>query len=181
MDPKESLVAATGADPRRGLAGGRGAPGGPVEAQPAGRPRILVADDDDAMRALVRDILRTLAADFDEAASGLELITCLAERGPYALVITDVRMPWMSGVQGVIAARHAGLAIPFIVMTAFGNAAVQHIVDAMQGAVLLSKPFSADELRATAARLLDPESRRAPGRPEPMPGDPATGADPAKK
>jgi DNA-binding NtrC family response regulator len=143
------------------------------------RPRVLVADDDDVMRTLVRDILRTISGDFDEA-SGLELITSLAERGPYALVVTDVRMPWMSGIQGVIAARHAGLTIPFIVMTAFGSAAVQQFVDAMPGAVLLSKPFSADELRATAVRLLGLEASDPGRRPDPVPGGRPGGPEPAK-
>lgn len=167
MSPEDTTLAGHGADPRGPASEGRASLS---TFAPRGRPLILIADDDDAMRALVRDILRGLEADFEEAASGLELITCLADRGPYTLVVTDVRMPWMSGVQGVIAARNAGLAMPFIVMTAFGSAAVQQLVDSMAGAVLLSKPFSADELRATAIRLLDHESRDPARRPDPVPG-----------
>ena len=176
MNPDETSKV-DGSDPRAALPSS-GA--GVVPGQGATRPRVLVADDDDAMRTLVRDILRTISADFDEAASGLELITSLAERGPYALVVTDVRMPWMSGIQGVIAARHAGLTIPFIVMTAFGSAAVQQVVDAMPGAVLLSKPFSADELRATAVRLLGLESHDPERRPDPVPGGRPGGPEPAR-
>jgi CheY-like chemotaxis protein len=81
--------------------------------------RIIVADDDDEMGASMCELLSQLSATVEGASSGGDLGILLAARQPADLLITDVRMPWLNGLQVATAARNAGLRIPVIVVTAF--------------------------------------------------------------
>jgi CheY-like chemotaxis protein len=116
--------------------------------------RIVVADDDDEMRALVRMLVRPITGEVRDARSGWELLAVLADEGPFDLVITDVRMPAPSGVHVVTMARAAGLATPFLVITAFPDDAVRRAVDGQKWALLLGKPFGRAELLAAVAELV---------------------------
>src|SRR4051812_30657484 len=81
-------------------------------------PHILVADDDEQLLEAVSDGLTRLGADVVRATSGAGLIEQLALAGPFDLVVTDIGMPWMGGLQAMQLTRAAGLATPVIVMTA---------------------------------------------------------------
>jgi CheY-like chemotaxis protein len=119
-----------------------------------GRVHVLLAEDDEAMRAVVREMLVPMLADVYEAASGLELFTAIAAAGPFDLIITDLRMPWVSGLQAALAIRNAGVQAPLIVMSAFGDPALKRSVAGLPRAVFLDKPFSAAELRGAALAML---------------------------
>jgi len=116
-------------------------------------PRVIVADDDPAMREWLRLLLRPLGALIREAAGGLELLDLLADDEPYDLVITDVRMPGPDGLQVVAMARTAGSCAPFLVITAFPDDDLRRALRSA-GATLLAKPFAPAELRAAVAELL---------------------------
>jgi CheY-like chemotaxis protein len=118
--------------------------------------RIILAEDDDEMRAWLRIVLRPLQARLVEASSGWELLELLSERGPFQLVITDVRMPPPSGLNVVTMARSAGLETPFLVITAFPGPELARSVARVGGATLLPTPFGASELLTAARALLDP-------------------------
>lgn len=112
------------------------------------RPRILVADDDAALLDDVASVLESVG-EVTRAASGAELIEHLGEDGPYDLIVTDIAMPWMTGVQAVQATRYAGLVTPVVVMTALRDPEVADRVAALGGqVVLLHKPFGIAELGA---------------------------------
>lgn len=117
------------------------------------RPRILVADDD----AMLLDDVASVLEDVGEvtrAASGAELIEHLGDDAPYDLIVTDVAMPWMTGVQAVQATRYAGLVTPVIVMTALRDPEIPDRVSALGGqVVLLRKPFGVLELHAAIGRV----------------------------
>ncbi len=122
--------------------------------------RVLVADDDRDMRDAVAGVLQALGADVIRASSGGELIERMADEGPFDLLVTDISMPWMSGLQAVHAVRSAGLATPIIVMTAMKDERIPSQVEALgKNAVLLRKPFELDELEAAASKLLTSEPR----------------------
>ena len=125
------------------------------------RPRVVVAEDNDNMRSVIRELIETLGADVVEAASGGELLIMLTDEKPVDLLITDVRMPWMTGVQVSLAARNAGLTMPIIVITAFGDDQLRAQVERLGSACLLSKPFCPDELLALARSLLPSRRRRS--------------------
>jgi len=96
------------------------------------------------------------------AESGAELITRMAEEGPFALVVADISMPWMSGLHAMHSARYAGLATPIIIMTALQDARIAEQVDALgPNVVLLRKPFDVVELESAVASLLPVEGTDA--------------------
>jgi CheY-like chemotaxis protein len=115
---------------------------------------VVIADDNDDMRAAIRELIETLGADVAEAASGGDLIMLLTDEKPVDLLITDVRMPWMTGFQVSLAARNAGLTMPIIVVTAFADDQLRSQVERLGSASLLSKPFHPEELLSLARSLL---------------------------
>ena len=117
--------------------------------------RILVADDDPDLLEAVSEALERQGAEVLRAESGAELIELMANESPYSLVVTDISMPWMTGLQVAHSARTAGLGIPIIVMTALKDERIPDQVGALgANAVLLRKPFDLAELASTADRLL---------------------------
>lgn len=124
-------------------------------------PRILVADDDPGFLASVSEALAGLGAEVVLAESGAELVEQLADQGPFALVITDVAMPWMSGLQAMHSARAIGLGVPIIVMTALTDERIAAQVQVLGvNAILLRKPFELEDLESAVERLLSSEPGR---------------------
>jgi two-component system response regulator MprA len=124
----------------------------------SGRKRVLLADDDLEMRRLVRHVLEALGVDVREASSGVALLSCLAEESDFDLVVTDVRMPWISGAQVVEMARAAGFEFPVLIMTAFADDRLRQSVRGMAGALLLEKPFEMQQLVAHTRQILGIDS-----------------------
>ena len=121
----------------------------------AERARILVADDDPDVLDSVATDLEVEGAEVARAEDGATLIQRLANEGPFDLIVTDVAMPWMSGLQVAHAARTAQLATPIVVITARRDPDIEGQVAALgERALLLRKPFDRTELQAAVARLL---------------------------
>lgn len=120
-------------------------------------PRVLVADDDPDTLTLVSNAIEGLGCTVVRADDGNEMLQMLAQ-GNYQLIITDIAMPWMTGLQVAHSARTAGVSSPVIVMTA---SRIRHEDVALLGdnAVLLHKPFSLSRLRDEACRLLHRDCR----------------------
>src|SRR6476660_8380457 len=117
--------------------------------------RILVADDDPELLQLVVNALLLRGFDVVTATTGGELLEGLAEEGPFSLVVTDVAMPWMTGLQVMHSARSAGMSCPVVVMTALRNHKTSMQVAALGVEVqLLYKPFTIDELDHVVRRAL---------------------------
>jgi CheY-like chemotaxis protein len=122
--------------------------------------RILVADDDPDLLDAVAKALAHLDALVTRATNGAELIESLADKGPFDLVVTDIAMPWMTGVQAMHATRTAGLGTSVIVITALRDESIPTRVRALgENAVLLRKPFSFTELEAVVLKLLGQPGR----------------------
>lgn len=109
--------------------------------------RVLVADDDPDLLAAVVASLRSVGATVTSATTGAELLERLAEDGPFDLLVTDISMPWMTGLQVAHSAREAGLSIPLLVMTGLSDPSIDGRVRALGGhTALLRKPFDLDDL-----------------------------------
>ena len=121
--------------------------------------RVLVADDDPDLLDAIVEVLTRAGAEVFQARDGAQLIDRLAEQGPFDLVVTDIAMPWMTGLGAMRAARLAGLGTSLIVMTALRDASIPAGVKAL-GGILLRKPFDSAELEAAATELL--AKRRVP-------------------
>lgn len=114
---------------------------------------VLIADDDNVMLDLVAQTMERLGFVVSRAEDGGQLLQQLAEHGPYDLLISDISMPWMTGLQVLHSARTAGLATPLIVMTALpiDSSCVRPFG---ASAVLLRKPFRIKQLVAAVHHLL---------------------------
>jgi two-component system chemotaxis response regulator CheY len=117
---------------------------------------VLVVDDSATMRRMVMASLRSIEeATFQEAANGLEAIERLAI-GSADLVILDLNMPDMHGMEVVAFVRkHATFRdLPIIVLTTRGDEESRSAALAAGATLYLSKPFNPAALAASARRLL---------------------------
>jgi DNA-binding NtrC family response regulator len=122
--------------------------------------RVLVADDDREWLEVVAAALTRFGATVTLADNGAELIEHLAADGPFDLVVTDISMPWMTGVRAMHAARTTGLGTPVIVMTGLRDPWVPARVAALgDNAALLHKPFALADLESLVSRLLAQRAR----------------------
>jgi len=119
-----------------------------------GLPRILLAEDDPAIRKLVEWTLDDEGLAIDEAADGEAAIDYLAARRP-ALLILDVMMPRADGFQVAEALRSIhGRRTPILVLTAAGDA--RDAAREMDAEAYLAKPFELERLIAKVHDLLEP-------------------------
>jgi two-component system response regulator PilR (NtrC family) len=118
-------------------------PAADARAIPASRPRILVVDDEQSMRELLAIVLRREGYEVLLAENGRTAISML-EQQPIDLLISDIKMPDLSGVDVLRAAKQIDQDILGIMITAF--ASTETAVEAMRlGACdYLSKPFDID-------------------------------------
>lgn len=116
--------------------------------------RIAIADDDPACLEMLRIALRSRHTEICEAVNGAELGRLLAEKGPFDLVVTDIHMPWMQGLQVLRSARAAEISTPVLVVTGLTQTGLQAKIDSLGNAKLLLKPFGIPELRAAISDLM---------------------------
>src|ERR1017187_7438 len=116
--------------------------------------RIAIADDDPDSLELLHLALESPMTEIYEATNGVELVRLLVENDPFELVITDVLMQWIEGLQVFRFSRVAEFMTPFLVSSGLPRADLQAMVDRLGSARLLRKPFGIQELRAAVIDLL---------------------------
>ena len=116
--------------------------------------RVLIVDDEQAMRLALKALLGKEGYEVETAASGEEAIRAL-ERGSFHVVITDLSMNGVSGMNVLEHARRVDPDLAVIMITAYGSEKIA--VQAMKlGAVdYLPKPFDNDEVRVVVRRVLE--------------------------
>jgi len=117
-------------------------------------PPILLVEDRDSLRVMLKATLEGAGYDVDEAADGAAAIKALGT-GRFLAVVTDLKLPGADGHHVLAAAREADANLPVIVMTAYGT--VEDAVGAMkQGAFdFLSKPVDPDHLLLLVERAVE--------------------------
>jgi two-component system response regulator MprA len=120
---------------------------------PAPRPRVLVVDDDKAVRESLRRSLEFNGYDVALAADGAEALAGMATSHP-DVVVMDVMMPRLDGLETTRAMRQAGHDLPILVLTA--RDAVGDRVEGLDAGAddYLTKPFALAELLARLRALL---------------------------
>jgi DNA-binding NtrC family response regulator len=117
--------------------------------------RILIVEDDATFRGLLVDILEDAGHEVIQAPDGAAGLLML-KRESFDLVLSDLKMPKMGGLELFLASRSDPSAPPFVLITAFGT--VEEAVAAIKDGVsdFLTKPLKDPAtLRALVARLLD--------------------------
>lgn len=119
--------------------------------------RILVADDEESMRFLLREVMTREGYEVETAANGLEALAKAREHD-FDLAILDVKMPQMDGLQALREIRQVRPQLTVLMMTAFGG--TQNAIEAIkQGAYdFFTKPFELDEMRVVVRRALEKQS-----------------------
>jgi DNA-binding NtrC family response regulator len=116
-------------------------------------PPILVVDDEPDMRTALSHALRRSGFNVESAASGTEALTKFRP-DKYSLVISDVKLPGMSGMEILDRIKNQSQQIPVVMITAFGT--IDNAVEAMQAGACdyILKPFSLETLEATVKKIL---------------------------
>ena len=124
-----------------------------------GTRRVLVAEDDGAMRDLIANALRADGYDVTTVGS-LEHVSTVfdADGGPeaLALIVTDNRMPGCTGLELLTALRAARWKTPVILITAFGSDRTHQRAADLGATAVLDKPFPLERLRALVRNTIDP-------------------------
>ena len=117
--------------------------------------RILVIDDEPALRLVVAAPLRRAGYEVETAGGGDEALARLAQGG-IALALCDWSMPDMTGLEVLRQSRAAGHGVRFVMMTAFGAQEMAQEALAAGASDYLVKPVRSQELLARIARLTGP-------------------------
>ena len=109
-------------------------------------PHILLAEDDAALRDLLDFALTRAGYLVTCCSNGLDLLERLEEGDPFDLVITDLRMPALTGLE-VLECQYDTLnGTPFICMTAFGDRSTHEQAKRFGAAASIDKPFDLDRM-----------------------------------
>jgi len=121
--------------------------------------RILIVEDEAPMCELLTSFFSEKAYNVDTAQNGEHAIARLREQD-YALVITDIKLPGMSGLELLARIRVDWPEMAVVIMTAFSS--ISSAVEAMKlGAEdYIGKPFQLDELAITVEKALERRSLR---------------------
>jgi excisionase family DNA binding protein len=139
---------------QRPRGGGRSAsPSARGSVPPAGRPRVLIVDDEATIRDLLSKTLALAEYDVDLAPDGrtaLERLRII----PYDLLITDLKMPGVDGLAVIREARRLKTDIPVIIITGFSTeaSAIEAVNLGVSG--YLTKPFRVPRVLAAASKAL---------------------------
>ncbi len=127
--------------------------------------RVLVVDDMALNRELLVQLLRPLGLEVEEAESG-EACLALVARRPPTLIIMDMRMPDLGGLETVARLRAAGAQMPVVMVSASAFDSDRRASEEAGCAAFLSKPIDLTQLLALLPPLLDPAQAVATAPPE---------------
>lgn len=127
-------------------------------------PRILLIDDDTTLRRALRIALEKSGHEVTEAADGREGLAAFAlQRAD--LVVTDIIMPEMEGVETIRGLRKASLGVPIIAISGGGRGSAEdylYYAKIFGANKVFEKPFDIDTLRAAVATLLGLDGAASP-------------------
>lgn len=124
--------------------------------EPGGSERILVVDDEPALRALLRDTLAAHGYDVKDAAHGEEALVLAGEAtAPFDLLVTDVIMPGMTGPKLAVRLRSLFPSIAVLFVSGYPGETVADCTALAPGAGYLAKPFTAEVLLRNVRHQLE--------------------------
>ena len=117
---------------------------------------ILVADDDASIRLLIRHSLERAGYDVSEAVNGVEAVRAV-HAAAFDLVITDILMPEMDGLETIVHLRKRKPALKVIAISGYENALFLADARGLGAARVLAKPFKPSALLALVHDLIGQE------------------------
>jgi CheY-like chemotaxis protein len=129
-------------------------------------PRILVAEDDPEMRRLLVWNLRKAGFETVECSDGWELLDHLGnpvlsgEPDDFDLIVSDIRMPGVTGLEVLEGIHETEWFVPMILITAFGSDEVHRQAEELGAAGIFDKPFDVEELIQRIREVLVLDSPR---------------------
>jgi two-component system OmpR family response regulator len=125
--------------------------------QDAAKVRVLIVDDDAALRRMVSMVLQDAEWDYIEARNGIEALAALRSSPGHLVVLLDWKMPEMSGeevLEVVAATPELALRHSYVLITANAAAITAHLEDLLNrlDVPTVAKPFSIRELLGTVQR-----------------------------
>ena len=118
--------------------------------------KVLIMDDNDQMSSLLADILELFDYQAQQAKDGEEALRCLRE-DKYDLVITDLRMPKMSGTELLKLIKKVQPQLPVVVVSGFGPGNTQNLIISKQADGFLNKPFTVEQIEKILKDLIQPK------------------------
>ena len=118
------------------------------------RSRILVVDDEESHRIMLRAVLQEEGYEVSEASDGTEAVKAV-EQEPFDLILLDIRMRTMDGIEALGEIRKISPLVPVLIMTAY--ASVKTAVEALKAGAFeyLTKPLDIDELKVLIEKALE--------------------------
>jgi len=127
-----------------------------AEAVPGGTETVLLVDDDEAVRAFARQVLKEAGYRVVDAADGMQaLATARSHDGLIHLLVTDLRMPGLGGQEVARRLRLERSSLAVLYVTGYAGDDVLEAASADESAVFLRKPFAPSALLKHVRRALD--------------------------
>lgn len=123
----------------------------------AGAQSILLVDDNENVRVTTAEVLKAVGYIVVEAANGVEAEAKYQVcRDQLDLMITDVVMPKMGGVELIRSIRQDNAVMPVILVTGYDQDEVLKSVEGLESVLVLNKPFSFSDLSRNIRLLIQP-------------------------
>ena len=118
------------------------------------KTKILVVDDEESHRIMLRAVLKDEGYEVAEAADGSEAVRAVEEE-PFDLILLDIRMKTMDGIEALQEIRKISPLVPVLIMTAY--ASVKTAVEALKAGAFdyLTKPLDIEELKILIEKALE--------------------------
>jgi DNA-binding NtrC family response regulator len=128
-------------------------------------PRILIVDDDPDMRRVLRGVLEPFG-EVAEAGDGAQALRLLRSSRPRPrLMLLDVVMPELNGIEVLQAVRELSPELPVLMLTGEADVTTAKLALELGAKAYITKPFDVERLADEAQRLLAPAVKSASGRP----------------
>jgi CheY-like chemotaxis protein len=121
------------------------------------RSHILVVDDELAVREITTETLRQIGYRVTPCADGVEALACFTDKGDVDLLVLDLVMPRLSGIDTLRELRQQGHDVPTIVVTGYADEPTCRTLQNLGIFRLLSKPFRLAELALAVEKALATE------------------------
>jgi CheY-like chemotaxis protein len=122
--------------------------------------KILIAEDDYASYLYLERLLTGKGVTFIHTTNGADTVKAVRENPEISLILMDLRMPGMTGLEAVRLIRQFNKAIPVIAQTAYALAGDKEIAIKAGCNDYITKPVKRDELRQMVAKLTGMKNRR---------------------